>query len=200
MPIIASRAGGSAGGFGGLGAFAPVAGITDAGAYFPLGEFTLAASQTEIEFTNIPQTYTHLQIRYIARGTRAATGSQLVLRYNGFTSGYTRHRIIGDGSTATANGATGTAFFDLYDVPGSTATANTFGAGIIDVLDYKNTNKLKTFRLLHGDDRNGSGAVGLQSTIYTGVNNTNAITSIKMFCNDGNLAANSSFSLYGVLA
>ena len=157
-----------------------------------------SGGQANVEFTNIPSSYQHLQIRYMVRGTRAAADSQFALRYNGFTSNYTRHRIVGDGSTASANGTTAQAYFDLYDIPGSTATGSTFGVGVIDILDYTNTNKLKTFRALRGDDRNGSGSVGLHSTIYTSTNSTNAITSFELYCADGNIAQHSHFALYGI--
>ena len=42
----------------------------DAGSMFPIGEFTLASAQANVEFTNIPQTYTHLQIRAISKNTK----------------------------------------------------------------------------------------------------------------------------------
>ena len=180
-----------------------VAGIT--GGLVEIGDFESIATvtvgaggQAAATFSSIPSTYQHLQIRYIVRGTRAAADSQFALRYNGFTSNYTRHRIVGDGSTASANGATAQAFFDLYDIPGSTATSNTFGVGVIDVLDYTNTNKLKTFRALRGDDRNGSGSIGLHSTIYTSTNSTDAITSIELYSADGNIGQHSHFALYGI--
>ncbi len=157
-----------------------------------------AGGAANATFSSISSTYQHLQIRYLVRGARNAADSQFALRYNSFTSNYTRHRLVGDGSTASANGATGQAYFDLYDIPAATATSSTFGVGVIDILDYTNTNKLKTFRALRGDDRNGSGSVGLHSTIYTSTNNTDAITSIELYCADGNIAQHSSFALYGI--
>lgn len=171
----------------------------DAGSMFPLGVFTLSSAQATVDFTNIPQTYTHLQVRYLVRGARAATDSQFAIRLNGNTTGYTRHRVVGDGSSASANGGTGIAYIDAYDVPAASVASSIFGVGIVDILDYKNTNKLKTVRFLRGDDRNGSGSVGLHSSIYTGTGDTNAITTIRLYCADGDIAANSSFALYGVL-
>jgi hypothetical protein len=150
-------------------------------------------------FTSIPSTFKHLQIRYIARGAASATDAQFALQYNGFTSGYTRHRIVGDGSSVAANGSSGAnSYIDLYDIPAATALSNVFGIGIIDILDYADTNKLKTFRFLRGDDRNGSGNVGLHSAIYTGTSNTNAITTIQLYCPGSNIGQYSSFALYGV--
>jgi hypothetical protein len=36
-------------------------------------------------------------------------------------------------------------------------TASVYSAGVIDILDYANTNKYKTMRILDGTDANGSG-------------------------------------------
>ena len=75
--------------------------IQDAGAYFPLGEFTLSSAQTTVTFSNIPQTYTHLQLRSIARGTATGTsGVDLYLTFNNNTTGYNGHQLYGDGASA----------------------------------------------------------------------------------------------------
>jgi hypothetical protein len=55
--------------------------VQDAGAMFPLGEFTLAEIGRAVEFTNIPQTYTHLQIRFTARTVSANTENGSLLCY-----------------------------------------------------------------------------------------------------------------------
>ena len=81
--------------------------------------------------------------------------------------------------------------------PQASATANAFGVTIIDILDYANTNKYKTFRSLVGSDTNDTnGAVGLASGSWR---STSAITSITLSNNvSGNLAQYSSFALYGI--
>ena len=73
---------------------------------------------------------------------------------------------------------------------------STFGAVVIDILDYANTNKYKTIRSLSGTDYNNtSGAVGLFSGSWR---NTNAITTIKITASSANLAQYSQFALYGI--
>jgi hypothetical protein len=47
----------------------------------------------------------------------------------------------------------------IADSPRNGATANAFGVGIIDILDYANTNKYKTIKSLDGCDLNGAGVI-----------------------------------------
>jgi hypothetical protein len=78
---------------------------------------------------------------------------------------------------------------------GYTSIGSYFGVGVASILDYTNTNKYKTSRILCGYDANGSGF----SLLYSGLwQNTAAITSITMFPNSGNFEQYSSFALYGV--
>ena len=99
-----------------------------------------SGGSSQIDFTSIPATYKHLQIRAIARGNGAATNWSIT--FNGDTNNsnyYARHLLYGDGSTAAAisnqtlTGITG----------GSVAPSTTsmIAANIIDLLDYSNTNK-----------------------------------------------------------
>jgi len=55
------------------------------------------------EFTSIPSTYTHLQIRTMARGTRADVGDGLILQFNGDTaSNYSSHYLYANGASVFA--------------------------------------------------------------------------------------------------
>ena len=59
-----------------------------------------------VSFTSIPATYTHLQIRGIAR---TATNVSLGLQFNSDTgSNYSRHFLNGNGSSAASGGAANT--------------------------------------------------------------------------------------------
>ena len=159
-----------------------------------------AGGVSSITFSSIPSTYTHLQIRYIARNTTSSGGGaeeNVRLRVNGITTAnYPWHILEGDGATAYAAAATTDTSLFVGRIAQNTATANIFGANIIDILDYANTNKYKTIRSLEGMDRNGAGYVGLFSGFNT--TNTNAITSIDIFPQAGNFTQYSSFALYGI--
>ena len=149
-----------------------------------------------VEFTSIPATYSHLQVRGIARGTTADTLVLVRIQLNSDTgSNYARHNINGDGSTAVAAADASQTVGGVGNISAANATASIFGTIVCDILDYANTNKYKTIRSLSGNDRNGSGTVGLFSSLWL---NTNAITSIKVFPAAANFAQYTTFALYGI--
>lgn len=183
----------------------PIFGITASSNQFAkLGDFSQIATTTvgaggatEIVFSSIPQTYTHLQIRGIARTSRVSSPTQdaIKIQFNSDTAtNYSNHYILGDGSTASSGASTSSAsmFADGF----TSSDVSYFGVGIIDILDYINTNKYKTIRSLSGWDSNGAGRVWFESGNWR---STNAVTSIKLSPNTGpNFNQYSSFALYGI--
>lgn len=159
-----------------------------------------AGGASSVEFTSIPGTYTHLQIRCIARADRAGnTYEGVAFQFNSDTAGnYSAHNLSGDGSSATAEAAANASNMNAVLISAASAGASTFGAGVIDILDYANTNKYKTIRTLGGMDNNGSGIVRFSSGSWR---NTNAVTSIKMIATNGsNFVQYTTFALYGIKA
>lgn len=156
-------------------------------------------SSSSITFSSIPSTYQHLQIRVTAR---EASGTNVfgntTVQANGDTgSNYTMHQLYGDG-TAYSNGSSGYGSATaMVNIAGNSAAASTMGVGIVDILDYTNTNKLKTFRCLTGTDNNtGSGYILLRSQLW---NSTSAITSLTLTDTSGvAFTSTSSFALYGI--
>jgi hypothetical protein len=149
------------------------------------------------EFTSIPSTYTHLQIRTLGRGTRADVGDGLTLQFNSDTaSNYSSHYLYGNGASVFA-GSWNTTNIPLQAVmTAANATSGIFGVAVTDILDYANTNKYKTTRDLSGNDRNGAGDVIFQSGSWR---STSAITSIKISPLYGaGFAQYSQFALYGI--
>ena len=156
------------------------------------------ATTADITFSNIPSTYTHLQIRCLLRSDRAANSlDSLRVQANGATgSVYSWHELSGSGASAGADALATTTNMALGYLSGSTAGASIFGVEIIDILDYKDTNKFTTFRSLGGYDNNGSGYVGIFSGLYQA---TTAITSIKLDQFGGsNWVQHSHAALYGI--
>ncbi len=157
-----------------------------------------AGGSSSITFSSIPSTYAHLQIRGIARSTNSVTSVNISLQFNGVTSSsYAWHWIYGDGSSAVASSNSNTTLAYVARGAGASASSSIFGAAVIDILDYANTNKTKTVRALSGHDNNGSGYAWFASGLF---NSTNAISSITMNVQDGNFAQYSSFALYGIKA
>ena len=165
--------------------------------YESIATVSVSTAQAEIEFTSIPATYTHLQIRGIARVSRSTTGTYLRLRFNNdSTTAYSYHGLEGNGSTTAIDTGVSQDFIETLRFPGATSSANIFGAIVIDILDYANTSKYKTARLLGGADQNGSGEVWSHSGNWR---NTTAISSIKLLeAVTGNFVQYSHFALYGI--
>lgn len=158
-----------------------------------------AGGSSSITFSSIPSTYKHLQIRYIARNSTrtSATYGSLVYQING-SYGARYHYLEGTGAAVSAGSGIpsgGEAY--MLVAPGTGATSGVFGAGIIDILDYADTNKNKTIRTLSGVDNNGSGEIIFGSSM---VNATTAITSFTILPTDGGtgIPQYSHFALYGV--
>jgi hypothetical protein len=154
-----------------------------------------SGGSSSIEFTSIPATYTHLQVRFITRFGSVAVFKTTFNSDNG--TNYAWHEIQGNGSSVTANAGSSAAFMYGAYSNGFSATADTFGAGVIDVLDYANANKYKTLRMLSGYDANGSGGLQLNSGLWQ---STSAITSIKIAPNTSTFQQYSHFALYGIKA
>ena len=147
-----------------------------------------------LTFSSIPSTYTHLQIRVMS--LTSATAPNAILRFNSDTgSNYTAHQLYGSGSVAGSN-IPGSGSNPQTSIPVAQLGSSTQpGVGVVDILDYANTNKYKTIRSLSGYDANGSGYIILRSGAWM---STSAVTSITLLTDSGNFNTNSVFELYGI--
>jgi len=157
-----------------------------------------SGGSSSISFTSIPSTYTHLQLRFIARGT--STLARAAIRLNSDSNAnYSLHYLYGDGSSAGAGGTGAQGQIDVTTIPTSSQTSNTFGSAVVDILDYANTNKNKTIRSLGGDDLNGSGGYSiLYSGAWYNTNAVNTLTVVPGTVGSGDFAQYSHFALYGI--
>jgi hypothetical protein len=149
-----------------------------------------------ITFSSIPQTYTHLQIRMIARNSSSSDAVRGQFNSDTTAANYSGHLLYGDGTSAGAAAATSFGKFGAGYQAQSSTTAGTFGVSVLDILDYTSTSKGKTTRFLGGYDANGTGSVGLFSSGYYA--SPAAITSIYIFPDSANFTQYSSFALYGI--
>ena len=159
-----------------------------------------SGGSASVSFTSIPATYTHLQIRGIARTDRSAYFLDFgKLTFNSDSSSvYTTHQFQGDGASATAYADINLAYaiINRFTAVASPTPSNTFGACIVDILDYKDTNKYKTIRNLGGADTNGAGEGGLYSSLWR---STSAISTITIAPGGGTqFNQYSQFALYGI--
>ena len=166
------------------------------GDYESIATATTTGGESSVTFSSISSTYQHLQIRWIARNGEPYVGSWAQLTFNGSTSGYVQdHRIEGDGASASAGYSAGTSYIQLFRPSGANASANVFGVGVTDILDYTNTNKYKTLRNLGGVDNNGNGFIAFSSGLWQ---NTSAISSITIQAAGSTYTTNCHFALYGI--
>jgi hypothetical protein len=167
----------------------------DTGAMFPIAMAVGTGSSGTITFSNIPQTYKHLQIRVIGLYSSSAAEVYMSLNADENNSNYTRHYIYGDGSSAVASSDVnvGQTRSIAYSATSSTTTPTPF---IVDILDYTSTSKKKVSRILVGREFNGSGVIGLTSQLWNAT--PAAITSIKLATSAGNFNQYSQFALYGI--
>lgn len=169
-------------------------GGVSAGAYEQIATQVLGSNATSVTFSSIPQTYKHLQVRWVAQTNTNA--SVLRGRFNGdATSGnYTRHYLFNSGSSisSAADNNRGWSEFGQLDVG-----TNCFGVGIVDILDYTNTTKNTTVRTLSGKRGTSNPFMQISSSVWL---NTAAVTSIELaeaFFSQ-NLLTGSRFTLYGI--
>ena len=174
---------------------APTAPVTSS--YESIATVTVGSGgAADITFSSIPSTFKQLQLRGIVKSSGGGT-EDFRMQYNGNTSGYAVHALYGAGASATANAGTSqSAIVGPYNTVVFNGATGIFGAIVIDILDYLSTSKLKTVRILGGQDSNGSGNIGLYSGFHT--SDTAAISSIKLFATSNNLAQYTSFALYGI--
>jgi hypothetical protein len=155
--------------------------------------------QATITFASIPATYSHLQIRAIGRSDRTTAALDgFRIQFNNVTTSaqYRSHYLVGSGASAGSGDEGNTAGIVAQRFSTQIATSSMYGAAVIDILDYANTNKNTTIRCIGGTDQNGSGEIYLTSGVWL---NTAAISEIDIVPNIGtNFSIYSSFALYGI--
>jgi hypothetical protein len=172
-----------------------------AGAYDALWSTTLASGASSITISNIPTGYKHLQLRASVTSNRGGGNEQdyYRVRFNGDTgTNYSAHVLEGYVSGAGALATSSTASPYTFIGGGGSAGTNVFGAAIVDILDYANTNKNKTTRAISTIDTNSAASrIWLSSSLWR---NTAAISSITIDSYYGatSISQYSSFELYGV--
>lgn len=174
-----------------------------AGSYEFIATTTASGSSSTVSFNSIPQTYKHLELRYIGKNTRPRLADGFFnLKMNDTYSTYAQSMFFAGPNTApgeltfAVNNGTG---YSLC-AAGANSNAAAMGMGVVTMLDYTNTSKLKTFRVI-SCSMVGDANIGWLTHTTNTLNSTSAITSLVIDGVDGaNLGAGSKFSLYGLKA
>jgi hypothetical protein len=151
----------------------------------------LTASAATVTFSSIPQGYTDLKVVISARATSSLSG--IFISFNGSSSSFTGRYLEGNGATVGSGSLTQYVGTEA----GGSSTANTFSNVEIYIPNYTSANN-KSFS---ADAVGENNATTAYATFNAGLwSSSAAITSVGFVLGAGNIfAANSTFSLYGIL-
>jgi hypothetical protein len=179
---------------------------TQAATFDYIGSATVGTNPLDvIVFGNIPQTYTHLQLRGLCKTTRNYSGNNVDWIYCTANSDAPSHnggrQLSADGSTTHVDNNISVSWM------GTVISSSTFVTGyqylyspvVIDIFDYSSTSKYKSMFGFAGFDvnstsyPNGNG-VGFSSNTYKQLT---PLTSIAL-SNFVQWATGTTFALYGI--
>ena len=166
--------------------------------FYKIGAVTVGSGgSTEINFTSIPQIYSHLLIKTSIRDTAATFSENIRLRFNGVsTSSYTDRLLRGTGSTvASFYNASDTQIGWWYSSAAS-STTSTFSSNEIFIPNYTSTVN-KSIGIDTVTENNATDAYpSINASIFT---TSSAITSIKILSHVfASFVQYSSATLYGI--
>jgi len=167
----------------------------DTGAMIALGTVTVpSGGSVFIEFTSIPNTYKHLQIRGILQQNVSTDWRGTYMNFNNDTgSNYWWQTLGGNGTSAYSGSSSSQTYLSGGVASGTTGIWN---PTVIDILDYASAKK-KVAKVFYGAERNTTPSF---MEYLTGTwNNTSAITSIKITVNATNFTQYTQLALYGIL-
>ena len=177
-------------------------GQTFSGNYDCISSVTLDSSGGGIQFANIPQNYTHLELRYVARciSTDSTNGVMSIrITFNSVgtnTYDYTVMKGVGNATTVASGEINKTNGPIVGLIAGNGIGSGYFSSGVIEILDYTNTNKNKVTRSVTGCEVSGTLS---EVAIYGGLwRSTAAITTIDLAADGGGFGRYTNVALYGV--
>ena len=173
-------------------------------------------SNSTITFSAIPQTFKHLKIFAVHKGTAASTNTQGIytMQFNLDTgNNYNSSQQVGAGagsnqilnSLSTGNNAFfGSSSFYYNTFCSATNTGSAVGVSVIDTPDYTNTSHYKVISTFDGHEMGNNDG---NSRLIKGVGawaNTAAVTDISFKIYDESIVATNftsttRFSLYGIV-
>lgn len=166
--------------------------------YEAIATQTLSSSAATVTFSSITGTYTDLVLVGSVYGTTNDVG--LNMQFNGDTgNNYSGTLLRGTGSTAYSNRQSNINFINLFGYTYGTGSTNGIYAPVnCSINNYSNSTTYKTTLTRSFDQRNDGGG-----EVYANVGlwrSTSAITSISLALTSGNIATDSTFTLYGIKA
>jgi hypothetical protein len=167
-----------------------------AGADFEWIETVNGSGLTTLSITGIPQDYTHLHIR----ATLQCTQDEVMgIRFNGDTAAnYSRHAAQGQGNNSVQMlGYANVSEVEVGEAFADNVNSSYLGSFIMDIYDYANTSKYKTFQFMDGQTNPDRQQMRFASGNWR---NTNAVTSMQFRVLAGTMTYLTNFAIYGVRA
>jgi len=175
------------------------------GDFVSLASATGNGSSTSFLFSNIPQTYSHLQIRYWGKSTWApgTISDVLTVRINEDTSQlyrvYSVYTGVGPSMNFSDTGTTQNKWGDIFLMLASNSPAYVGGVGVLDIYNYSSTTMKKSAKFVTADPADGyyNGNywnLGFGSAQW---NSNSAITQLRFMAN-GAFTSDSYVALYGI--
>lgn len=151
----------------------------------------------QLNFFNIPQTYTDLKIVVSQRNNSGNIGEPLAFRFDSGDSIYSNTSVFSDSSNlqSTRVGASGYLSYNGgLTVNGNNSTANTFGSYEVYITNYTGT-AFKQFTIDAANEHNGAA----QSALGAGLYRSNApITFVQIGGYTGVPLSGTSITIYGI--
>jgi len=169
---------------------------------FFISETILSVAATSVTFSNIPQNFGSLRLIINARSSAAAEIDTVLMRFNNDSGAfYDVEALTGNGVTASASAVRGNASMGIGICEGANSRGNNFGPSFVWIFDYSRTVAESWAISLAATFGNVSADADLFIQVRANRwRNLNQVTSIMIMPSTGpNFAANSRFSLYGVL-
>jgi hypothetical protein len=155
-----------------------------------------AGGASNIEFTSIAATFTDLALLLSARQS-VAGGTNVNMKFNGSSSGYTNRNIISAaGTVASESSVLGTSSIKIGFIPENVNyTTSTFSNQLVYIPNYAGSNN----KSVSTDNAMENNSTSVYFGLFAGLwSNTSAITSIALTCENGNFVQYSTATLYGI--
>jgi hypothetical protein len=156
-----------------------------------------AGGAGEINFNNIPQTYTDLKILISSRASTSATRVYLGMRLNQSILGY-NNRVLSSGGSSVSSGSNYTGNTEIYigEMNAATSTASTFCNINIDIPNYASYEYKSIFAKSVYESNASEAFQVFCAGSWLG---KEAVTSLKVYPGGGaNFVQNSEVTLYGI--
>ena len=170
-----------------------------ANTYTLISSNVLSSAAASVTFSSIPSTYTDLVLRSSVRLADGGTYGWLITRWNSNAGSYSMRLIQQNGTTILNDGrvSQSDATYEPPIANGTGSTANTFSSIEIYIPNYAgNANKPASIFAATETNSGTANGVDISASLWS---NTSAISSIYIANQSGgNIAAGSSFYLYGI--